>query len=33
MNALERLAWKLIGAFAAVNALAVIIEWAVLNRK
>lgn len=25
--ALEKLAWKLIGAFAAVNALAVLVEW------
>ena len=27
IRALEKLAWKLIGAFAAVNAVAVLAEW------
>lgn len=27
VTALERLAWKLIGAFAAINVIAVIAEW------
>ena len=31
--ALEKLAWKLIGAFAAVNALAVLMEWLITTRK
>jgi hypothetical protein len=27
VSALEKLAWKLVGGFAAVNALAVLVEW------
>lgn len=33
LSALERLAWKLIGAFAAVNALAVALEWLLWTHK
>ncbi len=33
VRALEKLAWKLIGAFAAVNALAVVLEWLLWSHK
>lgn len=33
VTALEKMAWKMVGAFAAINALAVVIEWILLNRK
>jgi hypothetical protein len=33
LSALEKLAWKLVGAFAAVNAVAVVAEWALFVHK
>lgn len=33
ITALERMAWKLVGAFATVNALAVIVEWLIWSKK
>jgi hypothetical protein len=33
ITALEKLAWKLIGAFAAVNATAVLLEWLIWSKK
>jgi hypothetical protein len=32
IRSLERLAWKLVGAFAAVNGLAVAAEWLLLRK-
>lgn len=33
VTALEKMAWKLVGAFGAINALAVLVEWLIWAKK